>query len=96
MQQQYGNYPQNYQGGYQGNQQGYQPNYYAQQAGWNQQQMQGNAYQQHQSPAGYQFQPTPMNQDYVKGNSDKVFEMYDRDRSGKLDMNEAYGAIGNL
>merc|ERR1712166_1573543 len=86
-------------------QQGYQqapggmnPNYQQQyqQAGWDQQQMQNYGYQNSQQPQGYQFQPTKMDANYLKENKDQVFEMFDRDRSGKLGANEAWAAIAHL
>merc|ERR1739845_34902 len=58
-------------------------------AGWNMQQMGGHGYKNWQQPAGYQFQPCHIPRDYVKDNSERVFMMYDTDRSGALDANEA-------
>merc|ERR1712183_668567 len=77
---------------------GYNPNYQQQyqQAGWNQQHMQNYGYQQYQAPQGYQFQPTHMDANYLKQNKDQVFEMFDRDRRGSLDANEAWAAIAHL
>ena len=66
------------------------------QAGWDQQQMQGYGYQNHQAQQGYQFQPTHMDKQHLKENKDQVFEMFDRDRSGQLDANEAWAAIAHL
>merc|ERR1711957_210119 len=37
-----------------------------------------------------------MDANYLKENKDQVFGMFDRDRSGKLDANEAWAAIAHL
>ena len=64
-----------------------------------QQQMMAMNYRQWQQPQGYQFQANQqmsIPKDKIKENSDKTFKKYDRDGSGKLDMNEAAKAIYDI
>merc|ERR1712228_248524 len=63
----------------------------AQAAGWNMQAMGG--YKNWHQPQGSHFQPMHLPRDYVKANADNIFMMYDTDRSGQLDANEAMMAI---